>query len=380
VSLINTVPSAIAALQRAGQIPASVKTINLAGEPLKQPLVDSLYASTSVDRVYDLYGPSEDTTYSTFTLRLPAGQPNIGRPLDDTTAYLLDAQLQTLPAGIAAELYLAGAGVTRGYLMRPGLTAERYVPDPFSTTGERLYRTGDLVREGQEGDIEYIGRADHQVKIRGFRIELSEIENRLMQHPAVSEAVVLTQDGVAGKQLLAYVVAHAEVRAQGDASSGLADSLRGYLGAALPAHMVPSHLHVIDALPLTPNGKLDRKVLLTLGGNPVHQHYVAPVSELQQEVAAIWQEVLEIERVGLSDSFFQLGGHSLLATLVVTRIKERLGDQVPLQALFAADTLEQFCERIEAMRTELSPVQDELAKSLEALKRLSLDDLEKLIS
>jgi amino acid adenylation domain-containing protein/non-ribosomal peptide synthase protein (TIGR01720 family) len=380
VSLINTVPSAIAALQRAGQIPSSVKTINLAGEPLKQPLVDSLYASTSVDRVYDLYGPSEDTTYSTFTLRLPAGQPNIGRPLDDTTAYLLDAQLQTLPAGIAAELYLAGAGVTRGYLMRPGLTAERYVPDPFSTTGERLYRTGDLVREGQEGDIEYIGRADHQVKIRGFRIELSEIENRLMQHPAVSEAVLLTQDGVAGKQLLAYVVAHAEVRAQGDASSGLADSLRGYLGAALPAHMVPSHLHVIDALPLTPNGKLDRKVLLTLGGNPVHQHYVAPVSELQQEVAAIWQEVLEIERVGLSDSFFQLGGHSLLATLVVTRIKERLGDQVPLKALFAADTLEQFCERIEALRTELSPVQDELAKSLEALKRLSLDDLEKLIS
>ena len=374
VRLINTVPSAIAALQRAGQIPASVKTINLAGEPLKQPLVDSLYGSTAVERVYDLYGPSEDTTYSTFTLRLPGGQANIGRPLDNTTAYLLDAGLQALPSGVAAELYLAGAGVTRGYLMRPGLTAERYVPDPFSADGERLYRTGDLVRQGGEGNIEYIGRADHQVKIRGFRIELSEIENRLLQHPSVREAVVLTQDGVAGKQLLGYVVAHEQ------GQEGVADSLRGHLAASLPAHLVPNHLHLIAALPLTPNGKLDRKALLALGGNPLLQQYVAPRSDLQWEVANIWQEVLEVERVGLGDSFFQLGGHSLLATLVVTRIKERLGDQVPLKELFAADTLEHFCERIQALRADLSPVQDELAKSLEALKRLSLDDLEKLIS
>jgi len=374
VRLINTVPSAIAALQRAGQIPASVKTINLAGEPLKQPLVDSLYASTEVDRVYDLYGPSEDTTYSTFTLRVPGGQANIGRPLDNTTAYLLDTQLQALPAGVAAELYLAGAGVTRGYLMRPGLTAERYVPDPFSHDGARLYRTGDLVRQGEEGDIEYIGRADHQVKIRGFRIELSEIENRLLQHPAVREAVLLTQDGPAGKQLLGYVVAQVQEQVS------LADTLRGYLAASLPAHMVPSHMHVIDALPLTPNGKLDRKALLAMGGNPVQHPYVAPRNELQWEIAALWQEVLEVERVGLGDSFFQLGGHSLLATLVVTRIKERLGVQVPLKELFAADTLEQFCARVDALRSDLSPVEDELAKSLEALKRLSLDDLEKLIS
>jgi acyl carrier protein len=336
--------------------------------------VDSLYGSTAVERVYDLYGPSEDTTYSTFTLRLPGGQANIGRPLDNTTAYLLDAGLQALPSGVAAELYLAGAGVTRGYLMRPGLTAERYVPDPFSADGERLYRTGDLVRQGGEGNIEYIGRADHQVKIRGFRIELSEIENRLLQHPSVHEAVVLTQDGVAGKQLLGYVVAHEH------GQEGVADSLRSHLAASLPAHMVPSHLHLIDALPLTPNGKLDRKALLALGSNPLLQQYVAPRSDLQWEVAGIWQDVLDVERVGLGDSFFQLGGHSLLATLVVTRIKERLGDQVPLKELFAADTLEHFCERIQALRADLSPVQDELAKSLEALKRLSLDDLEKLIS
>ncbi|MGY2224213.1 amino acid adenylation domain-containing protein [Pseudomonas gingeri] len=376
VKLINTVPSAIAALQRAGQIPPSVTTINLAGEPLKQALVDTLYASTPVQRVYDLYGPSEDTTYSTFTLRTAMGSANIGRPLDNTDAYLLDGQLHVSPEGVAGELYLAGAGVSRGYLLRAGLTAERYVPNPFCDNGERLYRTGDLVRQGDAGRIEYIGRADHQVKIRGFRIELSEVEARLLEQPAVREAVVLAQDGAAGKHLHAYVVAQA---LPGD-TRGFADSLRATLASRLPAHMVPGHVHLIDALPLTPNGKLDRKALIALGGNPHSQHYEAPRTALQQEVASLWQEVLEVERVGLNDNFFQLGGHSLLATLVVTRIAERLGDKIALKELFKADTLLAFCERIEALRGGLSPAQDELAKSLEALKRLSLDDLEKLVS
>jgi len=375
VTLINTVPSAIAALQRAGQIPASVGTINLAGEPLKQSLVDSLYASTQVQQVYDLYGPSEDTTYSTFTLRTPQGRANIGRPLDNTVAYLLDSQLQALPEGVAAELYLAGAGVTRGYLRRAALTAERFVPNPYASNGERLYRTGDLVRQGDEGNIEYIGRADHQVKIRGFRIELSEIEARLLELDDILEAVVLAQDGAAGKHLHAYLVA-----APDSERSTLAERVRNALASRLPAHMVPGHLHLIDAIPLTPNGKLDRKALMALGESPTQEQYQAPQSDLQWEVATIWQEVLEVERVGLADNFFQLGGHSLLATLVVTRVQERLGDKVPLKALFETDTLKDFCVRIEALRVEMSPVQDELAKSLEALKRLSLDDLEKLIS
>ncbi|WP_285412331.1 non-ribosomal peptide synthetase [Pseudomonas sp. lyk4-40-TSB-59a] len=376
VTLINTVPSAIAALQRAGQIPASVATINLAGEPLKQSLVDTLYASTSVKQVYDLYGPSEDTTYSTFTLRTAHGQANIGRPLDNTVAYLLDTQLNGLPAGVAAELYLGGAGVTRGYLMRPGLTAERFVPNPYAGNGERLYRTGDLVRQGADDNIEYLGRADHQVKIRGFRIELSEVEARLLEQDEVREAVVLAQDGAAGKHLHGYVVAAQPVTDP----AALTERLRAALASRLPAHMVPGHLHVIEAVPLTPNGKLDRKALMALGDSPTQQQYEAPQTDLQWEVATVWQEVLEVERVGLADNFFQLGGHSLLATLVVTRIKERLGDKVPLKELFEADTLKAFCNRIEALRVEMSPVQDELAKSLEALKRLSLDDLEKLIS
>ncbi|TBU87902.1 non-ribosomal peptide synthetase [Pseudomonas dryadis] len=375
VRLINTVPSAAAALQRAGQIPASVKVINLAGEPLKQGLVDSLYASTAVERVYDLYGPSEDTTYSTFTLRTRQGPANIGRPLENTAAYLLDNQLQVLPAGVAAELYLGGAGVSRGYLMRASLTAERFVPNLYANNGERLYRTGDLVRQGADGNIEYIGRADHQVKIRGFRIELNEIEAQLLEQDEVREAVVLAQDGVAGKHLHAYVVA-----AQPVADSGaLLEGLRAALTERLPAHMLPGQLHLIEAIPLTPNGKLDRKALMALGDSPT-QRYEAPETELQWEVATIWQEVLEVERVGLMDNFFQLGGHSLLATLVVTRIKERLGDKVALKELFETDSLKAFCSRIESLRIEMSPVQDELAKSLEALKRLSPDDLEKLIS
>ena len=376
VTLINTVPSAIAALQRAGQIPDSVTTINLAGEPLKQNLVDSLYASTSVKQVYDLYGPSEDTTYSTFSLRTAQGQANIGRPLKNTVAYLLDSQLQVLPNGVAAELYLGGAGVTRGYLMRAALTAERFVPNPYASNGERLYRTGDLVRQGSDDNIEYIGRADHQVKIRGFRIELSEIEARLLEQDEIREAVVLAQDGAAGKHLHAYVVAAQAVPDQ----HALTERLRNALASRLPAHMVPGHLHLIEAIPLTPNGKLDRKALMALGDSPTQQHYQAPQTDLQWEVATVWQEVLEVDQVGLADNFFQLGGHSLLATLVVTRIKERLGDKVPLKELFETDTLKAFCARIEALRVEMSPVQDELAKSLEALKRLSLDDLEKLIS
>ncbi len=261
VRLINTVPSAIAALQRIGQIPAGVRIINLAGEPLKQALVDTLYRETSVAHVYDLYGPSEDTTYSTWTRRELGGagqyQP---APLRNTTAYLLDGQLQAAPLGIAAELYLAGEGITRGYLLRPGLTAERFVPNPLASNGERMYRTGGLARFMDDGRIEYVGRIDHQVKVRGFRIELGEIEARLLAQASVREGVVLAVDGVGGQQLVAYVVP-----AEADQSLAQLDALSAALQAALKAHlpdyMVPAQWLFLEQLPLTPNGKLDRKAL-----------------------------------------------------------------------------------------------------------------------
>ncbi|WP_095974863.1 non-ribosomal peptide synthetase [Pseudomonas ogarae] len=384
VRLINTVPSAIAALQRSGEIPASVRIINLAGEPLKQSLVDTLYQNApcvielvaaeavaaepvgaklardsvlsaapcetdpppsrasfaptgslpqvggGVEHVYDLYGPSEDTTYSTWTRRTPGGTANIGRPLKHTASYLLDADLQPVPQGVSAELYLSGAGITRGYLGRAAMTAEKYVPNPFSTTGERLYRTGDLSRYRVDGVLEYQGRIDHQVKIRGFRIELGEIEARLLQQPQVRDVAVLAQDAPGGQQLVAYVVAAA---LQLD-ESNLRAQLKAGLKEHLPDYMIPAHLLFLDQLPLTPNGKLDRKALPAVETGLSRSGYEAPVSELEQQIACIWQEVLEVEQVGRNDHFFERGGHSLLATQAVSRLRKLTDYPLSLRDLF----------------------------------------------
>nr|WP_318196226.1 non-ribosomal peptide synthetase [Pseudomonas fluorescens]VVN35331.1 Linear gramicidin synthase subunit B [Pseudomonas fluorescens] len=330
VRLINTVPSAIAALQRAGEIPASVKIINLAGEPLKQALVEALYAETAVEQVYDLYGPSEDTTYSTFSRRQAGGQANIGRPLFNTASYLLDAQLQAVPQGVAAELYLAGDGLTRGYLLRPGLTAEKFVPNPYGPPGERMYRSGDLTRYRADGVLEYIGRIDHQVKVRGFRIELGEIEARLHQQPAVREAVVLAVDGASGQQLVGYVVASQALDAE---------QLKAGLRQHLPDYMVPVHLLQLEQLPLTPNGKLDRKALPMPDLSQLQAAYVAPHSDLEQRIAAIWQDVLKLERVGLSDNFFELGGDSIISIQVVSRARQA-GIHFTPKALFQHQTVQ----------------------------------------
>ncbi|PAU57235.1 non-ribosomal peptide synthase/polyketide synthase [Pseudomonas sp. PICF141] len=322
VRLINTVPSAIAALQRAGQVPQGVRIINLAGEPLKQALVDTLYRETSVEHVYDLYGPSEDTTYSTCTRREAGGQANIGRPLVNTTAHVLDAQLQAAPIGVAAELYLAGDGITRGYLFRPGLTAERFVPNPLASNGERMYRTGDLTRLREDGVIEYVGRIDHQVKVRGFRIELGEIEARLLAHDSVREGVVLAVEGHSGQQLVAYVVP-----TQSDLSpqqqDDLSEALKAGLKAHLPDYMVPAQWLFIEQLPLTPNGKLDRKALPTPDTNPLQRNYVAPRTALEQQIAGVWQDILKLERVGVTDNFFTLGGDSIISIQVVSRARQQ---------------------------------------------------------
>jgi amino acid adenylation domain-containing protein len=339
VRLINTVPSAINALHSAGQIPPSVRIINLAGEPLKQSLVDALYGQPTVEHVYDLYGPSEDTTYSTWTRRQSGSSANIGRPLKHTASYLLDADLHPVPQGVSAELYLAGAGITRGYLGRPGMTAEKYVPNPFASNGERLYRTGDLTRYQADGVLEYRGRIDHQVKIRGFRIELGEIEARLLEQPAVREVAVLAQEALGNQQLVAYVVASP---LELDDQQSLRDELKARLRESLPEFMVPAHLLFLEQLPLTPNGKLDRKALPTVEGGHLQVRYVAPQSEREQQVAAIWQHVLQVERVGLLDHFFELGGHSLLAVNVVSRLQLELGLKLTPQLIFQHPVLTDF--------------------------------------
>jgi acyl carrier protein len=236
-------------------------------------------------------------------------------------------------------LYLAGAGITRGYLGRPGMTAEKYVPNPFASNGERLYRTGDLTRYQADGVLEYRGRIDHQVKIRGFRIELGEIEARLLEQPAVREVAVLAQEALGNQQLVAYVVASP---LELDDQQSLRDELKARLRESLPEFMVPAHLLFLEQLPLTPNGKLDRKALPTVEGGHLQGRYVAPQSEREQQVAAIWQHVLQVERVGLLDHFFELGGHSLLAVNVVSRLQLELGLKLTPQLIFQHPVLTDF--------------------------------------
>ncbi len=336
VRLINTVPSAINALQLDGQIPPSVRIINLAGEPLKQSLVDALYEQSTVAHVYDLYGPSEDTTYSTWTRRAAGGRANIGRPLKHTASYLLDADLQPVPQGVSAELYLAGAGITRGYLARPGMTAEKYVPNPFASNGERLYRTGDLTRYQVDGSMQYVGRIDHQVKVRGFRIELGEIEARLLQQADVRELAVLAQDGVNGQQLVAYIVpTDPALLDDADAQATLRETLKAALRQHLPDYMVPAFLLFLAQLPLTPNGKLDRKALPAIDGAQQQREHVAPRTTMEKALAAIWQDVLAIDNVGLEDNFFELGGDSIVSMQVVSRARQaghRVEPQGPVPA------------------------------------------------
>ncbi|MDG9931370.1 MULTISPECIES: phosphopantetheine-binding protein, partial [unclassified Pseudomonas] len=233
------------------------------------------------------------------------------------------------------------SGLARGYQERAALTAERFLPDPFGEPGGRLYRTGDLTRYRADGVIEYVGRIDHQVKIRGFRIELGEIEACLLEQAAVREAVVLAQDTASGPQLVAYVVPR-------DSEHGaLRDEIRANLKASLPGYMVPAHLLFLDQLPLTPNGKLDRKALPKPDASQSQQSYAAPRTEREQLVAAIWAEVLKVERVGLTDHFFELGGHSLLATQVISRVRQALALELPLRELFEAPTLAAFVQRID---------------------------------
>ena len=339
VRLINTVPSAIAALLKSGGIPAGVRTVNLAGEPLKQEVVDALYALGTLEHVYDLYGPSEDTTYSTWTLRRPGGRANIGRAIHNSQAYVLDGALRPVPIGVPGELYLGGAGVARGYLGRPSLTAGRFVPDPFGAeAGARMYRTGDKVRWLPDGALEYMGRLDEQVKIRGFRIELGEIEAALRRAGAADCVVVAREDG-GEKRLVAYVAGAAD-----------AEALRASLRRGLPDYMVPGAFVFMDTLPLTPNGKLDRKALPAPDLAAAADAYVAPRTPTEEVLAGIWAETLRLDRVGARDGFFDVGGHSLLATRVVSRVRRDLGVELPLRALFEHPVLAQLAAEIDRLR------------------------------
>ncbi|HEX7186034.1 MAG TPA: amino acid adenylation domain-containing protein [Thermoanaerobaculia bacterium] len=345
VRLVNTVPSAIAELLKGGCLPASVETVNLAGEPLRRDLVRSLF-NAGISRVVNLYGPSEDTTYSTTAdqERDGEGEPPIGRPVAGTRAWVLDAALRPAPVGVAGELFLAGEGLARGYLGRPDLTAERFVPSPFAEDGPgaRLYRTGDRVRWRPDGQLVFLGRLDHQVKIRGFRIEPGEIEAALVSHPEVGQAVVLALGEGAERRLVAYV-APGFPPLPGDRECGWERGIKGvrvFLAQRLPDHMIPSAFVLLDALPLTPNGKVDRKTLADLAPKPSGRAgRVPPRTPLEAALASVWEEILGRGEIGVHDNFFDLGGHSLLLMRAQSRVRERLGLDLPMPAVFQAPTV-----------------------------------------
>ncbi|MBC3304370.1 non-ribosomal peptide synthetase [Pseudomonas sp. SWRI18] len=290
------------------------------GEALTGEHLQRIRAAFQPQMFFNAYGPTETVVMPLASLAPEqleegAGSVPIGSIIGDRVAYILDADLALLPQGASGELYVGGAGLAQGYHQRPGMTAERFVADPFARNGARLYRTGDLVRQRADGLVEYLGRIDHQVKIRGFRIELGEIETRLLEHQAVREAVVLALDAPSGKQLVAYLVS--------DADHGtLRDALKTHLKAHLPDYMVPAHLIVLDSMPLTANGKLDRRALPQPDPEANRQAYVAPRNSLESTLAAIWCAVLNVQQVGLDDNFFELGGDSILSIQVVSRARQ----------------------------------------------------------
>ncbi|HVG43863.1 MAG TPA: AMP-binding protein, partial [Longimicrobium sp.] len=309
-----------------------------------------------------LYGPTEGTILAS-THPVPVdetvyGHP-IGRPLGNVRRYVCDALGSPQPAGVPGELLIGGAGVARGYLGRFAMTAERFVPDPFGAEpGARLYRTGDRARRRTDGALEFLGRVDAQVKIRGFRIEPGEVEAVLRGHESVADCAVLAREDVPGdRRLVAYVVGGVE-----------ADELRKHLRRSLPEYMVPGAFVGLEALPLTPNGKLDRKALPAPEPTAEAHRYVAPRTPVEEVLAAIWAEVLGVERVGVYDSFFELGGHSLLIMRLRSRVQDTLDLRISIRTVFSMPTLEAMAGEIERMLYEDDPdmSEDEAARLVES--------------
>jgi acyl-coenzyme A synthetase/AMP-(fatty) acid ligase/acyl carrier protein len=352
--------------------PPAVRVYCFGGDAVAQASYDLAWRALKPTYLFNGYGPTE-TVVTPLLWKARREDPcgavyaPIGTLLGNRSGYVLDAQLNLQPIGVAGELYLGGEGVARGYLERPALTAERFVPDPFGKPGSRVYRSGDLTRGRPDGVVDYLGRVDHQVKIRGFRIELGEIEARLREQANVGETVVVAQEGPTGKQLVAYVVpadAHlADTRE-------LHDSLRRALKTDLPDYMVPAHFMFLAQMPLTPNGKLDRKGLPEPDASLMQHTYVAPETELEKQVAAIWADVLRLSQVGLDDNFFEVGGHSLLAIQITSRVQAELGLEVPLVEVFQTESLRAYVQVAATLRAASVEDFDDLRDFLSELEAI----------
>lgn len=374
-SLINTVPSALQALLDQDYDFSGVKTVNLAGEALPLELVQTLYRSSSVQKIYNLYGPSEDTTYSTFALmpRDLKTTPLIGRGIGQTQLLVMHEE-QLAPLGAMGELFLGGSGVARGYLNQDELTALRFLPHPFLPDAQ-IYKTGDLVRwqmdeQGQVSQLEYLGRTDHQVKVRGFRIELGEVENALSRIDSVKVATVVV-GGKSQQHLQAFVV----LREEEQSSDEWADRLREEMKTQVPDYMIPASFVVLEKLPLTPNGKVDRVGLQHMMEQEKFKtsKYQAPRNLIEQNLCDLWLSVfqssgLPVQWVGIHNNFFQLGGHSLLATRLISTIRRDLDMDLPLRYLFTHPTVAELAKVI----TQASETKEDSILCLEDRTQLPL--------
>jgi amino acid adenylation domain-containing protein len=345
-TLLHAVPALMRGIaQVEGSAPrlGRLRRAFVGGDRVPADLLAEMRAALPSAETHVLYGPTEGTILAS-AHPVPAdgavaGHP-IGRPLGNVRLYVCDGAGSPQPAGVPGELLIGGAGVARGYLGRPALTAERFVPDPFGAgAGARLYRTGDRARWRGDGTLEYLGRTDGQVKVRGYRIEPGEIEAALRRHPGVRECAVAAREDAGETRLVAYV-----------AGAAPAEALRAHLRRTLPEHMVPAAFVALEALPLSPNGKVDLRALPAPEHGGAEERYVAPRTQVEEVLAGIWAEVLGVGRVGVEESFFELGGHSLLATRVVSRVRDALAVELPLRALFEAPTVSGLAERVAEAR------------------------------
>jgi amino acid adenylation domain-containing protein len=378
VTILNLTPSVfrqflpIATKQRSKRL--SLRLIIFGGEALDLNSLKPWFECYGFDapRLINMYGITETTVHVTYRPLTSNDYPitissPIGVPLSDLQAYILDANLQPVPMNVPGELYIAGAGLARGYLNMPALTATRFLPNPFgAVAGDRLYRTGDRARFLEDREIEYLGRVDDQVKIRGFRIEVGEVEAAIKRHELVRDVVVVPYEETPGdKRLSAYIVLHEQ-------ASSTTGELRDYLSAQLPAYMIPSFFVFMDALPLMQNGKIDKRALPVPNSvRPAMAHeYVAPRNELEEEIAKMWSKVLRVERVGVYDNFFELGGHSLLAAQLVSRLRDTFDVELPIRSLFDALTIDGLAIAILHFQTQQGNP-DEMAEALAELEDLA---------
>src|SRR5262249_32649658 len=343
ISLVNTVPSAMAELIELSGLSDSVRVVNLAGEVLSARLAEGIYSTTSVGKVFNLYGPTEDTTYSTCCVveKDDRSDPHIGRPITNTQAYILDPHFQPLAESAPGGLYLSGSGLARGYLHRPDLTAERFLPLPFGPgAGQRMYWTGDRARH-RRGNIDFLGRFDHQVKVRGFRVELGEIEALIGAQAKVQQAaVVVEENSPSGARLVGYVVGKAGI-----------EEIKEYLKQRLPDYMRPSAYIRLEQMPLNEYGKVDRRRLPRAeedASSPSTQFKKAstPVEEV---LLGIWSELLGSDHIGVDDDFFDAGGHSLLATRLNSRLRDAFKVDLPLRAVFESPSVAGLARSVESL-------------------------------